>query len=185
MRRLYIASLDIVHEHAMLGIFPSTITTHWLALYDPAVPGDEDRWKASGCPVVLTTDITGEYQQDLWENHPGVTVLPDPVWDGTMPIADATEMPENANTPSVTPVDGQTGSEKVQTPVGFRGVGEAGGTRKVGYMLDAATDAPTVTVCEGVEHLVAANLGVQTTDTVVDVHRKLMTVHPAFKLRSR
>lgn len=169
MKRLYIAPMSVLHEHAMRGVFPADMTTHFLCLYDPAKEGDIDRWQAAGSPVVIITDITRAACQDVWESHSQVTVLPDPVMDASLPISNATEMAENAT-----------------VPVGFRGVSAAAGTRMLVPMLAGVSDASTGQLCDGVVQLVEPqNLGVVPTDTVVDVHRKLTAVHPAFKLRGR
>lgn len=182
MKRLYVAPLDVFLEHAKMGVFPALMTTHWMALMDPALEGDQARWEADGKPVVLVTEIASESAQDTWENHPRVTVLPDPVFDGSAPISDATEMPENTNTlkMAVRPVRRMASAAHGLTMAAS--VAPAGW----GSSQDEPVEAPVQDVCEGVASLVApTNLGVELTDTVVDVHKKLALVHPAFKLRSR
>lgn len=137
MRRLYIAPMSVYERYR--GTFSTHMTTHYLPLYDPSIDGAESAWAAAGSHVVVSTEHVDESAQELWENDPHVTTLPDPVFDGTMPVGDAhTSLTENIDH-----------------------------------------------ICKGHLYLCRPALyGVLPSDTILQVHKKLQTWHPAFKLRS-
>ena len=93
MRSLYIATMAAYEAHR--PEFSTHKTTHWMALYDPTVPGDEQRWEAAGKPVAVSTEHKDEGVQDRWEANPEVHVLPDPVFEGLKPIAESGKMLAN------------------------------------------------------------------------------------------
>lgn len=96
MRRLYVAphATHMAHRE----IWPHTMT-YWMALYNPAVPGDKERWGAAGKPIVITMNLMNTRHLDIWEANSDVTTLPHPVYHPDKPIAQAGDLPQNsANT---------------------------------------------------------------------------------------
>jgi hypothetical protein len=85
-RRYYICGEDLVHEH--LDLFYTGAGITWLPLYDPPVPGDLERWTAAGKPVLLNALFRHEVHQDRWHDHPEVAILPHPVYEGAVQLAD-------------------------------------------------------------------------------------------------
>jgi hypothetical protein len=176
MRRLYVAPKDV--HTAMRENFSTHITTHWLALCVSSDPAVLSAWVAKGSPVVISTEFRSEFAQDRWENHPYVTVLPDPVYSGTDTLTSALAAPENKlNLKWATGVSRNT----VSTPLNG-GVGDVGETSGMGSTMKQGSEAPEV--IDGMECLVTSGLGIEMTDTVIVVHAKLAVVHPAFRLRA-
>lgn len=173
MRRLYVVAMAVMQEHRQL--FPTHLTTHWLSLYDPATPGDRDRWVSAGSPVVVSTEFTKEWPESKWEDHPAVTVLPHPVWYGHEPLTVARLMPENMT-------GGQAISEKlISTPVN-RGIGALREAAGQGNIQNGEEEAKIGH--DGIDHLTNSGLGILPTDSVVILHRKLAVLHPGFRLRA-
>lgn len=97
MRRLYIAHMDLLKKHR--NGFSKELTTYWMGLADNTKPGWKEAWLAAGQPLVVTTEIPGEHEAIKWEDHPAVTVLPHPTFEGTIQMKDVmTHQSNHGNT---------------------------------------------------------------------------------------
>jgi hypothetical protein len=85
-RRYYIAGEELVHAH--LDLFYTSAGITWLPLYDDAIPGDRERWIAAGKPVLINALFRHEIHQDQWHDHPEVAILPHPIYEGGVQLAD-------------------------------------------------------------------------------------------------
>jgi hypothetical protein len=92
MRRLYVTNEATYLKHK--NGFSKEITTYWMGLTDNTKPGWKEAWIAAGKPMVVTTEM-GEVEQDKWEGHPGVTVLPHPSFQGSIQMKHVMAMDEN------------------------------------------------------------------------------------------
>jgi hypothetical protein len=78
--------MDVLKQH--VNGFSKELTTYWMGLADNTKTGWKESWMSAGQPVVVTTEIPGEAEAIRWEDHPAVTVLPHPTYEGTMPMRD-------------------------------------------------------------------------------------------------
>lgn len=160
MRRLYVLPKEVHDSHA--EVYSTHLTTHWLALCPTGLKDDVDAWRAAGSPVVVSTEFLGEFNQDRYECHPLVTVMPHPIWYGKEPITVARELPENASN--------ELWGQSI--------------TLQRGVVARNRTATPSIGQSDGIDHLVDAGLGVGHSHTIVQAHRVLSGTHPGFRLSS-